>query len=351
LSLYANLRYARYVAGRVANGAIAPVQVCDYAGLYLIRRLSSIYSRFALKKRPELKVAIKVCSPDEATAVDRYWSVHTVNSAAFRTQWESGKYYEWLIRDYPLLAEFMDFHTDRSGQAVLDYGCGPGNDIFRLLVVNNAARVTGVDISLKALELARRRLSLYEINPDRLELIQWSDSLEHLPVDDACIDHINCAGVLHHTSNPGEILGGFHRVLKNGSAGNIMIYNQDSVFYHLNIAYLTMIIEDRFPGMNEKEVFSRCTDGEECPVSRCYRPAEFSAICRDAGFQVDYAGGYFNRIELHWLRKFGKKAIFDKRLAEVHREFLAGLEYDENGYPKFEGKHAGVGGVYKIYKR
>lgn len=50
------------------------------------------------------------------------------------------------------------------------------------------------------------------------------------------------------------------------------------------------------------------------------------------------------------MRKFRQKALKDKRLAQEHREFLSRLEYDERGYPKFEGKHAGIGGVYRIRK-
>lgn len=351
MSLYTVLGYAWFVAKCAAGDEVARVQVFDYARLYLMRRLSSIYGRITARKIPEVNVPIRIYSPDEATTVDRYWSEHTVNSTAFWTRWESQKYFEWLVRDYPLVDEFMDFFDDRTGQAVLDYGCGPGNDIFRFLVVNSARKVIGVDVSLKALELARRRLSLYRINPERLELIQCSDSVDSLPVESESIDHVNCAGVLHHMTNPGRILSEFYRILKYGSSGNVMVYNRDSVFFHLHIAYERMIIENRFNGMSVEDAFARSTDGEECPISRCYNAEEFAAICRKAGFEVDYVGGYFNRSELHWLRKLGKKALQDERLSLEHREFIRKLEYDERGHPKFEGKHAGVGGVYKIYKR
>ena len=347
MNLLGFLDHAWSYVKRAVKGESSPA---DYLRLYFIRQLSTIYKTISRKKYPESGISIKKCSPDETT-VARYWGEYTVNSHPFSTRWESRKYFEWLVKVYPLLDELMDFYENRSDQVILDYGCGPGNDIFRFLIINNAKKVIGMDVSLKALELARQRLSLYEINPDRLELIQCSDSINTLPVDSESIDHINCAGVLHHTINPDKILGEFWRVLKNGSSGNIMVYNQDSIFYHLHIAYRVMITQNRYNGMSVKEAFTRSTDGENCPISRCYKADEFCTICRNAGFEVDYSGGYFDRMEPYFLKEFGKKAMNDKRLAAEHREFLSRLEFDKRGYPKFQGKYAGIGGVYKIYKR
>jgi len=347
MNLLAHLDRIWSYVKRTVSGESSPA---DYLRLYLIRQLSMIYKTTSRKKYPELGISIKKCSPDK-TAVASYWREYTVNSHPFSTRWESRKYYEWLVKVYPLLDELMDFNQNRSDQVILDYGCGPGNDIFRFLIINNAKKVFGMDLSLKAMELARQRLSLYEINPDRLELIQCSDSVNTLPLDSESIDHINCAGVLHHTITPERILSELYRVLKNGSSGNIMVYNQDSIFYHLHIAHRVMITQNRYNGMSVKEAFARSTDGENCPISRCYKADEFSVICRNAGFEVEYSGGYFDRLEPYLLKEFGKKAMNDKRLAGEHREFLSRLELDERGYPTFQGKYAGIGGVYKIYKR
>jgi SAM-dependent methyltransferase len=322
----------------------------DYYKLLLIRRLSHIYTKFAGIKPHALNVPITVYSPEQATAVDRYWNEYTVNSLPFTTTYESMKYYQWLIKSYPLLDQLMDFPRDRSGQVILDYGCGPGNDIFRFLILNNAVKVIGMDVSYKALELARQRLALYDVDPVRLELIQGADSLESLPVESESIDHINCAGVLHHTSDPGRILNEFFRVLRRGGTGNIMVYNQDSIAFHLNVAYVYMIILNKWSGLSVKAAFARSTDGENCPISRCYIPGEFMALCNNAGFEVSYMGGYFNTSELYWLNKYTRRALLDTRLATEHREFLRKLEYDMKGYPIFAGKYAGWAGVYRIIR-
>ncbi len=102
--------------------------------------------------------------------------------------------------------------------------------------------------------------------------------------------------------------------------------------------------------MDILQAFSRNTDGEHCPIARCYAPEEFTALCKDVGFRVEYVGGYFSLHELQVLKQLGAKALQDERLAAVHREFLGSFAYDEQGYPLYQGKHAGIGGVYHLYK-
>jgi len=349
--LHSIMDYAWSITRRVADGEISLAQIFDFAGLYAIRGLSRVYTAIIGRKPSVIMYPIKMSSPDVTTDVDAYWSEYTVNSMTFRTRWESDRYYEWLVCDYPLLADYMEFIGDRSGQVVLDYGCGPGNDIYRLLTKNLAKKVVGIDVSYKALELAGQRMALYKISPDRLELIRIVDANTTIPLADDSIDYINCAGVLHHTSDPGKILSEFYRVLRPEAYGHIMVYNENSLFFHLYLAYRLMIIDGKYNGMDIKDAFSRSTDGEECPLSRCYKHAEFTALCRGVGFEVDYIGGYFMRSELQLFKKTTDNAINDDRLAPEHREFLRGLKCDAQGYPLYDDKHAGIGGVYKIHKR
>lgn len=233
---------------------------------------------------------------------------------------------------------------------MLDYGCGPGNDLFRFLVLNKAEKVIGIDISYRALEFARERLVLHSVDPKKIELIKMNDLTQRLPLKDESVDHINCAGVLHHTSNPRVILNEFFRVLKKNADGNIMIYNYDSVQLHLLTPYGIMILGNKFPNMTAREAFSKTSDGENCPISRCYQPKEFINMCNLASFEAEYVGGYFCVAELRCYRKLKNKALKDPRFADEHKNFLKNLTEDAEGYPKYNRKYAGIGGVYKIYK-
>ena len=308
---------------------------------HILRRAKKIFS-------PAPAVLIKKDTSVDSTLVDEYWGRHTVNSAPFQTARESLEYLEWRFDEYPLFRELMDLWGDHTGQTVLDYGCGPGNDLAGFLVHTKAKKVIGVDISEKALELAGQRLALHSVEPDRIELIQISDSEPKIPLEDQSVDYIYCEGVLHHTSYPQDILQEFRRILKPEGSCCIMVYNRYSLWLNLYVAYEKMILQKAFPGLSVEEAFTHCTDGVECPIAWCYTPDEFSSMCREAGFIADFKGGYLSKWELDLYDRIGLQAIEDERLPEEHRTFLSELTWNEKGYPMYRGKFAGIGGVHSL---
>lgn len=296
--------------------------------------------------RPDLTLKEKA----EKTSVDEYWSEHTVNSKPFRSADQSEAYLKWRANSYPLFTEFMNLYGNHDDEVILDYGCGPGNDLVGFSIYTRAKKIVGVDVSQKALELARDRLALHKVAPERLQLIQAADSESSIQLEDETVDYVHCAGVLQHTSNPQNLLMEFHRVLKPDSSGCVMVYNKQSLWLHLYTAYVRMILENAFPGLTPYEAFSKNVDGVECPLARCYTQQEFVAMCSAAGFQAEYLGGYFSDVELKSFKKYGQAAINDTRLEDEHRDFLKSLVIDEQGYPKYDGKHVGIGGVYNLRK-
>jgi ubiquinone/menaquinone biosynthesis C-methylase UbiE len=300
---------------------------------------------------PERDIGAVVHTPEvsgTATAVDQYWSRHTVNSKPFTSAEESSAYLAWRFDQYPLYREFMDLWGDHDGQTVLDYGCGPGDDTTGFLLHSRASKVIGIDVSPKALDLTRRRLNLHGIEPDRVELILSSDASTTVPLGTASVDYFQSSGVLHHTSRPDALLKDLRRVLRSDGDARVMVYNYDSVWLHLYTAYVKVELEGAFSGLSVTEAFARNTDGEACPIARCYRPAEFGSLCEEAGFSWEFLGGYPARYEIELLREHREAAISSHVLAEEHRDFLRELETDENGYPVFRDAHAGVGGVYHL---
>jgi ubiquinone/menaquinone biosynthesis C-methylase UbiE len=312
--------------------------------------------------RPEAAEAALPESLDEApqphqeveaadrNSVDHYWSEHTVNSKPFKTARESEEYLKWRASVYPKFPELMQMYGSHDGEVVLDYGCGPGNDLVGFAIYTRAAKVVGIDISPKALKLSAARLALHEVPSERVELILSSDSLSSVPLEDASVDYINCSGVLHHTTDPRPILKDFYRVLRPGSRACIMVYNRDSLWLHLFTAYERMIVEGAFRGMSVEEAFARNTDGVECPIARCYSAEEFREMCEAAGFACEYAGGYLSDTELKSYRKHHRAALRDERLADEHKRFIGELVFDAEGLPTHQGKYAGIGGVYWLTK-
>ena len=163
-----------------------------------------------------------------------YWSRHTVNSRPFKSAGESKAYLAWRFQQYPLFREFMDLWGDHDGQTILDYGCGPGDDVTGFLLHTGARRVIGLDVSPKALDLTHRRLQLHEIDPGRYDLIKVSDATPSIPLESASVDYINCAVCLHHTSDPGPASSPSSRAFSGRRAeARVMVYNRESVWLHL----------------------------------------------------------------------------------------------------------------------
>jgi ubiquinone/menaquinone biosynthesis C-methylase UbiE len=282
-----------------------------------------------------------------ATDVEAYWTEHTVNSTPFRNARESARYLDRRSRQYPLFRKLMDIPGAHAGERVLDYGCGPGDDLVEFALGSGAERLTGVDVSRTALQLAAARLSLHEEAAGRVELIQVPEGDVAVPVDDAAVNYVQSGGVIHHTSDPQRVLRELRRVVKPDGRGRIMVYNRASVWFQLFVPYILQIRAGKHAALSVEAAFEKTTDGEDCPISRAYAPDDFVAMCRDAGFDATFLGGYFHRFELRWMRS-RRRALADDRLDAEHREFLERLSRDKQGMPVYEGRHAGIGGCYVV---
>lgn len=321
----------------------------------MTRRAHGAASASNLRARPASPVAamssvLQRLMGRGSTSVERYWSRHTVNSVPFESPEASVEYLEWRFDQYPLFRELMDLWGGHDGETILDYGCGPGNDVTGFLLHTGAARVIGADISEKALGLAASRLALHGIDPGRYRLLRISESRSELPLEAESVDYLNCGGVIQHTTEPEAVLRELARVVRPGGRGRIMVYNRDSLYFHLYTAYERRILNGLFGGLDADTAFARNTDGPDCPVSRAFRPGDFSRLARSAGFGIDFLGGYFADIELELWRTSAADAVADPRLPEEHRKFLRQIEDGSDGYPRFAGRYAGVGGVYAVEK-
>lgn len=297
-----------------------------------------------------IDLTVVVGARQDPTDVEEYWANHTVQTFDYRSRLQSRLWLAFRFQLYPQFKEFMELYGDHDGETVLDFGCGPGNDVLGFSLYSNAQRVIGIDVSPKALEIAKQRLALHGIGRDKVALILSGESGE-IPLESSSIDYVYCEGVLMHTSRPADHLKEFHRILREGGRGHLMVYNRDSVWYHLYSSYVLKILQKKFADLSDMDAFQRSTDGEDCPLARCYFHSEFLDMLRAARFQAEYVGGYLSVHELKIMTKHLEAALRDKRLGQSHRDFLAQLTFDQEGFPTFQGKSAGIGGVYRIAKR
>ena len=105
--------------------------------------------------------------------------------------------------------------VEYTGQTVLDYGCGPGHDTI-LFLRYRAAHVYYADISWLALKITTERLEMHGLSKNATALFADDDEM---PV----VDHVHCAGVLHHVHDPIGVLQKLRRALKPGGTARIMV--------------------------------------------------------------------------------------------------------------------------------
>jgi ubiquinone/menaquinone biosynthesis C-methylase UbiE len=273
-----------------------------------------------------------------------YWTKHNVTSHyQFKSAEESLEYFNWRNDQYHGYIDLMPV-SGLDNKSVLDFGCGPGHDLIGFGVYSKPSRLVGVDLSESSLKEARFRLDLHRING---ELIKLSPEESILPFPDNSFDYIHSSGVLHHTPNPCLILEELKRVLKPEGEIRIMVYNKNSLWLHLYVAYQRSIVQGLFPGEGIEAQFKKSTDGEDCPISNCYSPDEWIRLSKEAGFNATYLGAAISMHEMSLL-PLRFSAIQDRRLSAEHRKFLVSLIFDEHGIPMFNGNCAGIDGCYSL---
>ena len=105
------------------------------------------------------------------------------------------------------------------GQAVLDYGCGPGHLACELARrVGPSGQVWAVDINREFLERTRRRAA-QEGFAERVRTELMEKDL--LPLPDGAVDRVVCKNVLEYVPDPQLTIREFRRVLRPGGLAHV----------------------------------------------------------------------------------------------------------------------------------
>lgn len=275
-----------------------------------------------------------------------YWTQHTVERPnQFQSAKESLNWFYWRSLQYIGLLDLLPVNNV-SDKVVLDYGCGPGHDLVGFSHFSLPKKLIGIDISSTAIEASKQRLALHNYNVD-LILINEDEAI--LPLEDESVDVIHSSGVLHHVKDLNKVIKEFYRVLKPSGYCQIMVYNYDSIFMHLYIAYLKMIKEGLYKELTKTEAFSKLTDGPDCPISKCYKSQEFINEISKLDFNCEYLGAAIYAYEMIWMNK-RYEALLNKELDLESRLFLHDLTIDHRGYPVYKNTIAGIDACYKLTK-
>ena len=153
------------------------------------------------------------------------------------------------------LPKLVDFSAFR-GQRLLEVGSGIGTDLVRF--ARGGARVTGIDLSQTAIDLARKNFELNGVAAEELRVGNGED----LPYESASFDVVYGHGVIQYTANAPALIREFHRVLKPGGTGIFMVYNR--------VSWLNAL----------SKVMKVALEHEDAPVLKKYSIAEFRELLR-----------------------------------------------------------------------
>lgn len=280
----------------------------------------------------------------EIEASKQYWTSHNVTlHHQFSSVEDSFRFLEYRNRQYYDYNHLMP--TDGfDGKVVVDFGCGPGHDLVGFGTGSKPNRLIGMDVSTSSLQQAGARLHLHGIKAD---LIEIDVQRQKIDLPDASVDVIHSSGVLHHMAHPEIVLQEFRRVLKDDGIFQAMVYNRQSIWYHLYVPFIIKIEQQRFLEADAADAFRMSTDGPDCPISRNYTREEFKRLAESCGFVLDRFAVAVSCIEMsHLPKRFA--AIMNPDLPAEHRAFLTELTFDERGLPMHQGSYAGIDGCYRF---
>jgi ubiquinone/menaquinone biosynthesis C-methylase UbiE len=124
------------------------------------------------------------------------------------------------------------------GRSLLELGCGIGFDTVQF--AQHGARVTAIDVSPRALELAQKHLQYHGLKPE-LEL----GNAEALCFDDETFDFVVARGLLMFTPDDRRVVQEILRVLKPGGEAQLLLHNRFSWYVVLGSISGTAPVHER----------------------------------------------------------------------------------------------------------
>jgi ubiquinone/menaquinone biosynthesis C-methylase UbiE len=206
--------------------------------------------------------------------------------------------------DAPWMIEAIGFDQFR-GKKVLEVGVGTGTDL--LSFARGGAVVTGIDLTPRSIEIARKRFQVYGYDAD----LSIGDG-EQLSFPDNCFDLVYSFGVLHHTPNTESAIAEIRRVLRPGGRAIVMLYHRRSIWYGGGLILKRGVFQGRLLRMNIDEMLSRFTEYTETgarPLVKAYTKSEARRLFKEFR-DVDVVVRHLNREDLRPIGRLLPAAVF-----------------------------------------
>lgn len=180
--------------------------------------------------------------------------------------WDATSEFKPLHEINPLRLEWIDGKANLAGKRVLDIGCGGG--ILSESMAAIGANVTGIDLSDKALGVARLHL-LESGHSVSYELASAEDFAERYP---ATFDVVTCMEMLEHVPDPASTIAACASLVKPGGHVFFSTLNRNPKSYLFAIIGAEYVLKLLPKGTHEYAKF--------------IKPSELTRYCRDAGLET-----------------------------------------------------------------
>jgi ubiquinone/menaquinone biosynthesis C-methylase UbiE len=181
----------------------------------------------------------------------RYGQKYEFATREFFDEVERHRYQEYA-KWMPSVMGFDQF----AGKQLLEVGCGMGTDLLQF--ARGGAHCTGVDLTLRSVELSRLHFALY----DQHARFLLADA-EQLPFAESSFDVVYSNGVLHHTPGTLAAVREIHRVLRPGGIAKVMLYHRHSFHYWGEIILHRGILRGQLLRRKPEEILSRYAEYSE----------------------------------------------------------------------------------------
>ena len=198
-------------------------------------------------------------------------------SALAHRWWDPASEFRPLHEINPLRTGWIDRSAGLAGKAVLDVGCGGG--ILAEAMARRGARVKGIDLSDKALGVARLHLLESRLAVD-YELVA-AETLAAREPDR--YDVVTCMEMLEHVPDPMSTVRACAALAKPGGSVFFSTLNRNPKSYLFAIIGAEYILRMLPRGTHD--------------WSRFIRPSELTAWCRSCGLEpLEMAGMGYNPV-------------------------------------------------------
>lgn len=181
--------------------------------------------------------------------------------------WDPASEFKPLHEINPLRLDWIDDIASIAGKKVLDIGCGGG--ILAESMAARGATVTGIDLSDKALSVARLHLFESGLSVD-YQLVSAEAFADAQP---GAFDVVTCMEMLEHVPDPASTIKACAHLVKPGGHVFFSTLNRNLKSYLLAVIGAEYVLKLLPKGTHEYAKF--------------IRPSELARYCRDARLDTE----------------------------------------------------------------